>query len=764
MENIELNAYIANVFRLARTMVIKIEAIAKRDNKLLKAAGYEVLNDKRTWRYYMNLNGEYHPTDDQMKVVSIDTGEEIVFNKANLEIHMATYREYSLGGYWFNRLTERYPHQTDLIKGILSPIPYEETIAADDYKILRYNSTLVSWNEDQLIPALQRWIDSEVAQTFKNDYMITDNLMLPTMVMNLYAGVIQAIHTIRFEAIGTRYAHEFYIWSHIDSFGNFSKYKGSLNAFQTMWLYRNIGWIQNNAGRKYTFDKLLQNLLTERSIPLAKYDMVLNTAQQIKDISPDPQYRHLYLNLHDDYGSTPTYITTEQLLEKERGLARDNGDFMDTYYEDAVDKGKFSLYSELPTKVLESAMRDFTNRHADTLMTVVYNHWVYLAGNNIFNATILLTDPKTSKQYRVSSAEAYQLWNYMIAKAKGKELVEVPLVYYHRVAKLNIPSQDLLLSLGSDRYLDKKLVNDIRRLGVTYSRIVSSEALLNISKEVYWKMWEHKKLYSQFYDLNKRARVKNACDTMYESGYIKLTNYTSYRTLMEKYELDFSEYSEEELRNFAWDIFQRVTGWDLNSNPSLRLIQSDLIDLMMDLSSYTIQIVKTMDDGAEVIELPNEPFIGDSRGVGLGNNLTPDFSGCILNPVAAILPRNTLTAEMVLQDKTVPKIAMSSKGHIVLKPEQPLKRVDTGTDVSEAIRLFTPTYMTLLPDEHPLPDPNAFHIPDTDYGSLFTNGTNPIPGDTSVLRTKDLGNITSKQTPSEIVLSSANLGTLPSTD
>ncbi|EJI5696355.1 hypothetical protein NFI00_000058 [Salmonella enterica] len=764
MENIELNAYIANVFRLARTMVIKIEAIAKRDNKLLKAAGYEVLSDKRTWRYYMNLNGEYHPTDDQMTVTSIDTGEEIVFNKTNLEIHMATFREYSLGGYWFNRLMERYPHQTDLIKGILSPIPYEETIAADDYKILRYNTNLVSWNEDQLIPALQRWINSEVAQTFKNDYMVTDDLMLPTMVMNLYAGLIQAIHTIRFEAIGTRYAHEFYIWSHIDSFGNFSKYKASLNAFQTMWLYRNIGWIQNNAGRKYTFDKLLQNLLTERNIPLAKYDMVLNTAEQLKDVTPDPQYRHLYLNLHEDYGSTPTYITTEQLLEKERGLARDNSDFMSTLYEEALERGKFSLYSELPTKVLESAMQDFTNRHADTLMTVVYNHWIYLAANNIFNATILLTDPKTSKQYRVSAAEAYQLWNYMVAKAKGKELIEVPLVWYNRVAKLNIPSQDQLLALGGKRYLDKPLVNDIRRLGIAYTRLVSSEGLLNVSKDIYWKMWEHKKLYSQFYDLNKRARVKNACDAMYESGYVKLTNYTSYKTLLEKYELDLADYTEEELRNFAWDIFQRVTGWDLNSNPSLRTIQSDLIDLMMDLSSYTIQIVKTMDDGTDVTELLNEPFVGDSLGVGEGNSMVPDFSGCLLNVVRAPLSQHSLDNTFGLPDRTVPEIEVSSQGFISLPPEAQIKPVLLNNDVVQAVRIFSPSYVTLLPDENPVV-PGAFVIPDTDYGSLFANGTNPIPGDTTVLKAnKDLGDILTQQTLPYITLSAQNLGHLPSTD
>lgn len=760
MENIELNAYIASVFRLARTMVIKIEAIAKRDNKLLKEAGVEVLNDKTTWRYYMNLNGEYHPTDDVMKVISIDTDEEIVFNKANLANHLATYREYSLGGYWFNRLMEKYPHQTDLIKGILSPIPYEETITADDYKILRYNTNLVSWNEDQLIPALQKWVDSEASQTFVNDYMVTDNLVLPTMVMNLVAGLMQAIHTIRFEAIGTRYAHEFYIWSKIDSYGKFSKYKTSLNAFQTMWLYRNIEWILNNAGTQYTFDKLLTNLLTERGIPLAKYDMVLNTSNQLEDVVPDPQYRHLYLNLQKDYGATPTYITTEQLLEKERALARDNGDFMDAGFEDATEKGKFSLYSELPTKVLESAMRDFTNRHTDTLMTVVYNHWIYLSAKGLFKATILLTDPKSNKQYRVDSAEAYQLWNYMVAKAKGTTLLKVPMVWYQRVAKIETPSAELLLSLGGSRYLNRPLVNDIRRIAPTYTRIVSSEALLNLSKDIYWKMWEHKKLYSQFYDLNKRARVKNACDTMYESGYVKLTQYDDYKTLLEKYELQLEDYSSEELRNFAWDIFQQVTGWNLNSNPSLRNIQNDLINLMMDLSSYTIQIVKTMDDGSDVIELLNEPFIGDSVGVGRGNALKPDFSGVQLNPIRAILTNHGLHNTFVLPNTDRPEFEMSSRGHIVLEPDLPIKRVHVKNNIRDAVRIFSPSYITLRPDSNPV-IPGQFVIPETDYDELFPGGSTASPSDVAVLRSKDLGDILVNQSTPFTQLEEQDLGHLP---
>ncbi|WP_228493065.1 hypothetical protein, partial [Pseudomonas aeruginosa] len=87
-----------------------------------------------------------------------------------------------------------------------------------------------------------------------------------------------------------------------------------------------------------------------------------------------------------------------------------------------------------------------------------------------------------------------------------------------------------------------------------------------------------------------------------------------------------TEYTPEEARNFAWEIFKRITGWDSNNNPSLRIKQSNLIDIMMQLSSYTIQVIKEIDDGTDLTELPSEIFIGDPRWIGKGNGTFGDYT------------------------------------------------------------------------------------------------------------------------------------------
>ena len=668
MDNIEYRAYCADIFSLVRTMVIKMEWIARRDNNLLRKSGYPVSEDKRTWRYYLNLSGEYHPTDDVMTIKSIDTGEDIIFNKQNLVVHLATFREYSRGGYWLNRLLETYSHQQDLIRGILSPIPIDEAIAADDYKILRYNTRYVAWNEDQLIPGVQTWINSQIAHRFQNDYIITDNLMAVVMMLDLYAGIIECIHTLRFEAHGTRYAHDFYIWSHINSFGNYSRYKGSLSQEQTMWLYRNIAWLKNNPGKQYTFNLLLENLLTKRSIPMAKYDMVENTETQLEDLTPTPLYRRLNMNLLASFGRTASFIDTEALITKQRTMARNNPDFTTAYYEEALTDGKFSLHSDLATKALESKMQDFTNRHSDTLMTVVFNHWIYLAGKGVFNANLLLVDPKTGKNYRFSPGEAYHLWYYLVNKAKGIELDYVCPVYYQRVMRVNPPTLTELKKLGSEHYLPLYLRREILSHTVPFSSIFSPELLLEASRKVYDAMWIHKKIYSQYFDGYKRGIVQNACDAVYESGYIDLMEWEAYEPFLIANELFLEDYTIDECRNFAWDIFIRFTGWDINNNPSLRSVQRDMVDLMMELSSYTIHTITEMDDGTDLTELPNESFVAYSLRPDGGNSLIPDWSGVHIGVREKPLPIHIMYPELPIVEQHRLSIVTTSSNGLVKVP------------------------------------------------------------------------------------------------
>lgn len=720
MNSVDKDRYYRDVFSLNRTLVIKIEAVAKRNNDVLINAGFPVSSDPKTWRYYMNMAGEYHSTDEPMMVLSVDTGEEILFSRPTLAGHIATLREYSRGGDSFNRLMELYPHQSTLIRGVISPIPYEESIPAQDYKILGYNKNLVLWNEDQLIPKLQAFIYSDVNGLLHNEYIYTDDLFLTLMVKQLYADIAKVIHAIRLEDCYSRHSHEFFIWSHIDSFGEFSIYKNSLSREQVMWLFREIAWIKNNPGKQYTFDKLVKNLLTVANIPLAEYTMVSTTETQTEDLTSTPLYRKLQLNLEDQYGRTPIFIDTERLVEKQRSQAKDNGIESSFYYEDALSKGKHSLRSELPTKVLESSMRDSTNSHADTLMSVVFNEWIYLAGKGVYNGRILVADPKTGKQVRLPVTDGYHIWKYLVEFSKGNDPLYICPVPFNNVLKQKAPPVNLIFETAGKRYIDGKMAHDIRNLWIPAVNFVSPDYLIQYSTEVYGILWKHKKIYSQFFDLNKRARIKNATKQLYSSGVIKLGDYTNYNDLLNAYEFSFDDYTREEAQSFAWEIFKKMTGWDVNNQPSSRTKQSDLIEIMMKLSSYTIQVIKEMNDGTNSTELISETFIGDPRLTKRGNRSLPDLSNVPIN-----IPTRLDGVRVLREEVTVPsteKIKLEGKLGVntPLPIKTTLKSVIRPSRKGKATVTFgNNSYLRPMDPGTP---PDTQGIPDTYYGILEGKG------------------------------------------
>lgn len=708
MRNITFDAFISETIALTRSMVIKIEEIALKDNTMLTNAGYSVNEDKTTWRYYMNMNGDYHETDTPMFINSIDTGESILFSKPNLEIHLATAREYRARGYWYKRLLEEHPAQTDLIKGILSPIPFSTSLNAENYKILDYDNNFVERNEYQLIPELQRRINAETNKTLQNDYLITEDLMLTVMLCNLVATVFKAICNIRFNARGTRHAHSFYVWSHIDSFGNFSKYRDSLNSYQTMWLYRNIHWLINHAGQNDNFDYLLENLLTERNIPLAKFDMVLSTEGQTESFVPTVSFRQTNLNLLQDYGTVASFIPTSMLIAKERRMAIQNLTFEDEYLSEATELSQISLFSEVPTKVLESSMMDTTNIHQDTRLTTLFNNWIYLTHKNLYRASILITNTKTGQQFRANPGDAWYLWHYLVRAATGEAPLVIEPAYYARVIKVNPPSVAQLRDIGGERFIDNVLAKDIRALSYSHGIIITPEKLMEVNEDIYAIMWKQRKLYSQFYDVNKRARVKNTVNSMLESGFARITQFTSYDALLNRYELNFTDWTPDELLIFAYEIFQSATGWGVVKVNSLGEIQSDLVGLMSELSSYTVQIVKEIIEGGDSIEIPNESFVGrplwgDGDYFDIG-----DFRGVQLDSRSYLAPHLTTSLNVPLpSDNPLQIVSTSSKGVIPLfDGNHPIKvvEVDNANSLVSSIRLKDNSYCRLISPPPPEPD------------------------------------------------------------
>lgn len=606
LKNIEFKSYIVRTIAFARTIVIKCEDIALLDNRLMEQH-YGIIPgvDKTQWRYYLNLNGDYHITDDKMQVQSLDNGDTIEFTKANLDLHLATKRAYRLGSYHYTRLVEKYPHQSNLINGIINPIPPSESIPAKNYQILRYNTDYVLWNEYQLIDRLQEHIDSMVQGSFKTEYVYTDNLMLPLMLANLYGSLVSAILMIRKEADGTRYVHDFYIWSRLSSLGLSTIYKKVLNNKQTMWLYRNLDYVLRKQGRRKTFDELVDIVLTERRIPISRYEAIQTTVDMLETFKPMPQFLSRPVNLQQEFGLDTRLWTVPEVIRKERPLALDNEDEEEQGIYAADYSIKNGLHSDIPSKVLESNMTDTTDRNPDRMMRVLHNHWIYLTSKGLYNINVDVTDVRTGKHFRVTTEESIILWHYLINRSRGLiNCDEIPEYPYYHARKITPPTYEELRKLGHKEILTEEVCRDILLNRVDFPTLISPDGFFTKCKEVSDRLWDHKKLYARVLNLFHSSRRENAVEACYETGVAKIGTYTSYTQFLLKLDLDYYDYTPDECLDLAWAIWSKVTGWEFNDHISIGDQQRLLINLMKDLTSYTVQYIGSTETLAGQFNLP----------------------------------------------------------------------------------------------------------------------------------------------------------------
>ena len=151
------------------------------------------------------------------------------------------------------------------------------------------------------------------------------------------------------------------------------------------------------------------------------------------------------------------------------------------------------------------------------------------------------------------------------------------------------------MQLGHQDILTEQLTKDILNVKVDYERIISPDSFFLKCKEIFDKMWDHKKLYSRVLNMDWRSQIANACDSLYETADVRLTNTLTYQQFLIDHDMSFADYGDEELLDLAWAIWKKVTGWENVDFLSVADQQRSLINLMADLSSYTVQYIGSTD-------------------------------------------------------------------------------------------------------------------------------------------------------------------------
>lgn len=595
MLNAYYRIYLKQIFDLAKTMVIKSELVAETINRDLRLYGHPVSDNPYAWKYYMNLAGLYHDTDRVMTVTSMDTLETIEFTKENLVIHRATAEAYAYGSRYYRDLTERHPDQETLILGILNPIDQQRAIEAVDGAILYYDRGLVEPQEVNFIVKLQEWIDAFMLRWNVAGYAITDEYYPAAQLGILFTQMIPEIINLRQEACLTNEAHSFHIRERLASHNRLDVHLPYLTLKQSMFLYRNIKYLQRHAGTQQTFNSLLERIINERNLPLAKYEVLHKTQDLADDLHPEIEMRRTPLNNHPGDGSSnrrSVVDVSQRQFDKARNNQREHFNELPRQ----VGRMENSLINRLPTKILESALLDTTDSVTFTREDTIFNHWIYLAANNRLNAVINVANPQTGNASPMAVKDAFVVFLWAFNKARGTELERIPPIVARRVRKPIVPSVTAL-----ERYCDLKKVSraDLARLREgqpPMGQYISVGAFQEFCQQLFVVQNRQRNQYSSYQDKLARAMAESAVSAQYQDVVCDFGIGEYFEDWFSVRGLEYAELGPLDLDLLAGDILGLILGEDVSSTSFLADLQRNMLELMERLSSYTVQYLQSINN------------------------------------------------------------------------------------------------------------------------------------------------------------------------
>lgn len=640
------NIFASKCFSLAHTMVIHSDLLARSQNTILEQKGFRINhNNPSTWKYYLNLTGEYHEYDKQLiaemngdghpymrikvagdkQPIIVDFTKDLVSGKSG-DYSLAA--EYSYGSDYYNELVKRYPGFEALILGILNPIDVDTATVANDGDILYcggyYRKRLPALKElygferredvkidaeflieeweEGIIFDLQDYIKIYLKKWIIPDYQANHTFYASVMWVGLLGGLITEIHRLRISNKFTYTSHSYHVREYINSFGYLGKYVDALSREQAMYLYQNMRWLTTNKGKDKVLNALVENLLTPAGIPLVAYNLGHDTwdMQASGMINPTIEFKKEYLNL--DPLTNDGGIPTIDVIRKEENAARDNSQFMNDQALTVEQNAQYSKFNSLKTKILESDYVEVDNNVFFNLEEFQYYQWIYAASKGTYKGSIFVGHPVTGGRLQLTPLTALVLLMYSYCKGYlGVELERVPPFIIK-----NIPKYRSFDEPNSSSY-----PNNIDLWDNVNSNLVTQEKIDRIANfpppnHSFTSTTDfNQKTQQMFNTLELRRAYAASEEDIFANGELELVvakfyhNYleipplvdTTYKEWLNNIGVDVSKLNDNALRALADELLLAGIGTSNNIEKSTERMHEAIINIVKFFLSYTVQLI-----------------------------------------------------------------------------------------------------------------------------------------------------------------------------
>lgn len=642
--------YQSKALVLTKTMVMKLHNVALAINEDLKLRGYVVdETDPSTWKYYLNLNGEYHQADHdkllelsdgqydhiRIKVAGENQPEEVNFTKALLfgdSSDMAVANEYRFNTNYYNSLVTRYPDFEDLIRGVLNPVPQDIALASYEGEILYcggYLKTrlptgifhmirqdygplsenyLIETNEENLIPSLQEHINAYFGRYENVNYTVSHDLFYHMLLGLLYMSIPGTLEAIRMHnahhPLG--FTHSFHIRQYLDSMGNLGWVVDHISKKEQLWLYRNLRWLDANRGKQMTFKAIVDNILTPSNIPLSGHRLQHDLFYMEEDDVwlPKPYMQKETININH-VGSGADYREIAEIIDKEAPLAVENIYDPEGQVSRVTASSALSMYDNVNTKVLESTVIDLTNHVAFTMEDIALNMWLFTASYGYYRGTVIVTHPLTSDRVQLTPMNAYILSLYCLNKGWANyEMDTIPSVDARLIPRVanwkpfpTAPDKPTLADMQWGTLANNITESEILDIMGSYVPSFNHNSANSLNAEI---TRQHKEIMRKYFTYCRiEDRVGRAHGEWvahhqywYDIPCELVDTPTNYQDWLISHGIDLNGLTRRDYVTLGLSLIEAATGIDLSASEKLKNKQSAVLSILRHFTSYTIQIIQ----------------------------------------------------------------------------------------------------------------------------------------------------------------------------
>lgn len=621
MINNRYKLYVQDTLALARTVVLKSSAAATALNDYLKMLYPGQLidqGDKASWKYYKNISGQPHSTDTPMVVTSLDDLTVVPFTQAGLVTHPQTRAAYQYGTRYYEDLLVRYPDQEMLILGVLyAPTRagyIQEVIAAPDATVLYYPPQYIeSWELD--LPAqIQQWAYDYYSTWVNVGYTLSDDLYCATVLAQMTLHLVPALINMRLAACRTPQVHSYHIKEYLASNAGLDRYYDQLTREQRLFLYRNLPYIRNNAGRKEVFDWLIENLLTKRNLPLYEYVVKHNTYVQLPDAefpnrlsyTPGLNVQRKALN-YDDNNQLTALKSFENIREQMDTSAP--GNEKERVYVTPNEAQAFQTHSSsvIATKLVESIALDMSDMVPHPLPQVLFSHWMSWAASGQYTASIPLEINGKINVKTLSVKDCVVLYQYCMAMSRGQVPDVIRPIVVERVLRVPKPtSTDIDITAWASQLTTAQKAL-LASYVPTVPHLYTVDDFYNSAYASYLCGVLQYRYTGTIRDINKNMAAQSVSTRYYTDAVHTLYTNKTYAAWLQETDIELQNYEQQDYLNLATQIFDQATGMSAHAQISIKEVQRAMLAVLSTLTSYSVQYLSDVDSSK--VKLIHNPVL-----------------------------------------------------------------------------------------------------------------------------------------------------------